>query len=120
MAARVRKSGSWPRSRHGDRQRDRRVRIARVELEMVLDFMPQVLAQALPGYRRGRAWSAGAEQAVILIGREAGQLLVDADGIPPVEQVAQFILQGSQAVGFLRHTTPVSLKPSGSQTVAGL
>ena len=26
---------------------------------MVLDFMPQVLAQACPGCRRGRAWSAG-------------------------------------------------------------
>jgi hypothetical protein len=87
---------------------------------MVLDFMPQVLAQACPGCRRRRAWSAGAEQAVILIGWEAGQLVVDADGISPVEQVAQFILQGRQAVSSLRHTTPVSLKPSGSQTVAGL
>ena len=48
-----------------------------------------------------------AEQAVVLIGRAVEQLVVDTNGVPPVEQIAQLILQSSQllqAGRFLRHS----------------
>jgi hypothetical protein len=74
---------------------------------VVLDFAPQVLAQVATAVATGKPDEQRAEQAVILIGRAVEQLVVDTNGVPPVEQIAQLILQSSQllqAGRFLRHS----------------
>ena len=78
----------------------------RVEPEVVLDFVPQVLAETSPAVATGESYQQRPEQAVILIWREVERLILDPDGIPPVEQIAQLTLQSRQAVqarSFFRH-----------------
>jgi hypothetical protein len=63
----------------------------RIEPEMVLDLMPQVFAEAGAGVVTGQPGQDRADEAVVLAGREIELLVVEADRVPPVEQVAQLM-----------------------------
>jgi hypothetical protein len=65
---------------------------------MVLNLMPQVFAEAGPGVVTGQPGQERADEAVVLAGREIDLLVVNTHQIPPIEQVAQLILQAGKPV----------------------
>ncbi len=65
----------------------------RIEAEVILDFVPEVLAEIGPAVATCEDVQQWTEQAVVLIGREVQRLVVYTDGIPLVQQVAQLVLQ---------------------------
>lgn len=70
----------------------------RIKPEVIFDLIPQVLAQVGPAVAASQSYQERAEEAVVLIRREVARLVIDADRVPAVEQVAQLLLQISQIV----------------------
>jgi hypothetical protein len=65
---------------------------------MVLNLMPQVFAEAGPGVVTGQPGQERADEAVVLAGPEIDLLIVNTHQIPPIEQVAQLIMQAGKPV----------------------
>lgn len=65
---------------------------------MVLDLAPQVFADAGPGFVTGKPGQERSDEAVVLVGQEVELLVVNADRVPPVEEVAQLILQSGRPI----------------------
>jgi len=64
----------------------------RIEPEVDLDLVPQVLAEACSAVVSRQPGQERSDEAVVLIGRVVEQFVIDADRISVVEQVSQRIL----------------------------
>jgi hypothetical protein len=70
----------------------------RIESEVALDLVPQILAQACSAIAAGQPGQNRPDEAIVLIRREVELFVVDADRIPLVKQVAKLVCAVSEAV----------------------
>jgi hypothetical protein len=85
----------------------------RIETEVVLDLVPQILAQACSALAAGQPRQKRRYEAVVLIRREIELFLIDAHRVPLVEQVAQLTYEVGEPVPIYLCVRPLTGLLSG-------